>query len=101
MVLQKGTAISTVDNVMQRYPLPPKKGAKKEEKKKEPVVEEPKVPETLSCEKALNMATSWKNASQIGSKYAVGTLTTAKYQEKVAVFDQMNSKAKDHSALYP
>jgi hypothetical protein len=31
----KGTSIATVDNVMQRYPLPPKKGAKKEEKKKD------------------------------------------------------------------
>ena len=30
---QKGASIATVDNVMTRYPLPPKKGAKKEEKK--------------------------------------------------------------------
>lgn len=45
----KGSTIASVDNVMVRYPLPVKKGAKKEEKKKkdEPPPE-PKVPETMS-----------------------------------------------------
>lgn len=51
IAFQAGTAIASIDNVMQRYPLPPKKGAKKEEKKKDaaPVVVEPKVlePETI------------------------------------------------------
>jgi hypothetical protein len=45
-----GTSVATIENVMQRYPLPPKKGAKKEEKKKDAAPPEPKViePESVS-----------------------------------------------------
>ncbi len=87
---------------MVRYPLPPKKGAKKEEKKKkdEPPPE-PKIPETLTVGKAYQMAQSWKNAANIQSKFSVGTLTTAKYQERVQVFDKMNGKAAENAALMP
>ncbi len=52
---QKGSSIATVDNVMTRYPLPPKKGAKKPEEKKAAATAppEPKIPETMSVEKAM------------------------------------------------
>ena len=39
----KGASVATIEKVMTQYPLPPKKGAKKEEKKAQPVVAEPKV----------------------------------------------------------
>lgn len=98
----KGSAISTVDSVMTRYPLPPKKGAKKEEKKAEKgAPPEPKIPETLTVEKAMSQALSWCNSNNIASKFSVGTLTTAKYQEKAAVFDKMNDKAKESVGLLP
>ena len=87
---------------MARYPLPVKKGpVKKEDKKAAPSLTEFKIPETITTEKALAMATSWNNANNIGNKLSVGTLTTAKYQERVSVFDQMNQKVKDQSALFP
>jgi len=98
---QKGASIATVDNVMTRYPLPPKKGAKKEEKKAPAAPPEPKVPETMSVEKAMQQATSWNNSLGIANKFSVGTLTTAKYQEKVSVFDKMNAKAKEAVGLLP
>jgi hypothetical protein len=99
---KKGAAVASLEDVMVRYPLPPKKGAKKEEKKKkdEPPPE-PKIPETLSIAKAHAMAHSWQNAATIQSKHSVGTLTTAKYQERVSVFDRMNTKAQEHAALHP
>jgi hypothetical protein len=88
---------------MQRYPLPPKKGAKKEEKKKDaaPVPVEPKVldPETVS--EAYAKTVSWNNATSIANKFAVGTLTTAKYQERVEVFNKMNAGLSDKAALFP
>jgi hypothetical protein len=37
---------------MQRYPLPPKKGAKKEEKKAPTGPPEPKIPDTVTVDKA-------------------------------------------------
>ena len=86
---------------MKRYPLPPKKGAKKEEKKAANVVVEPKIPDPETNDSALAKAISWTNASVIGNKFSVGTLTTAKYHEKTKVFDQMNQKARDQSALLP
>jgi hypothetical protein len=99
---KKGASVATVEDVMVRYPLPPKKGAKKEEKKKkDDAPPEPKIPETMSIDKAHAMAQSWKNAANIQTKFSVGTLTTAKYQERVSVFDRMNSKAQDHAALLP
>ena len=97
---QKGASIATLENVMQRYPLPVKKGAKKEEKKKDTPAE-PKIPETETNEEALAKATTWNNAAKIANKFSIGTLTTAKYQEKVQVFEKMNNKAKDVSALFP
>ena len=99
----KVSSIATVNNVMQRYPLPPKKGAKKVEEKKITgfVVIEPKIPENESVESALNKATSWLNKSKIESKFSVGTLTTAKYNERVSVFDKMNSVVEKKSALNP
>lgn len=59
------------------------------------------MPEVESNDKALDKAISWNNVSRIQNKYAVGTLTTAKYHEKVSVFDKVNAKAKDHSAILP
>jgi len=55
---KKGAAVASVEDVMVRYPLPPKKGAKKveEKKKKDEPPPEPKVPETLSIAKAHSMA---------------------------------------------
>jgi len=85
---------------MQRFPLPVKKGAKKEEKKGAAVAE-PKVIENESNETALSKAVSWNNAANIFNKVSVGTLTTAKYHEKVMVFELMNGKAREHSAIIP
>ena len=59
MVFQKGASISTIEQVMLQYPLPPKKGAKKEEKKKEPVVVEAKVIPPETVEKAYANTVSW------------------------------------------
>jgi len=59
MVMQKGAAITSIESVMQRYPLPPKKGAKKEEKKKEPVVVEAKIIPPESVDKAYANTVSW------------------------------------------
>jgi hypothetical protein len=103
IAFQAGTAIASIDNVMQRYPLPPKKGAKKEEKKKDgaPVPAEPKILEPETVQQAYSKTVSWNNASSIANKYAVGTLTTAKYQERVQVFDKMNAKVTEKSALFP
>jgi hypothetical protein len=53
IAFQKGSSIATVESVMTRYPLPPKKGAKKEEKKADKAPPEPKIPETLTVEKAM------------------------------------------------
>lgn len=86
---------------MQRYPLPPKKGAKKEEKKAPAGPPEPKIPDPLSVEKAYSQATTWNNASNIGNKHSVGTLTTVKYHEKVNVFEKMNQKVSEVSPMYP
>jgi hypothetical protein len=76
---------------MQRYPLPVKKNAKKEEKKKD-AIPEPKIPDNETIKSALDKAVSWSNTGKIASKFSVGTLTTAKYQERVVVFDNMNVK---------
>ena len=93
--------MATIENVMIQYPLPPKKGAKKEEKKKEPVVVEPKVIPPESVDKAYAKTVSWNCASNIESKVAVGTLTTAKYQERVQVFTATNEKVTGKSAIWP
>ena len=44
---------------------------------------------------------SWGNSNNIASKFSVGTLTTAKYHDKAAVFDKMNDKAREHVGLLP
>jgi hypothetical protein len=62
---QKGASIATMDNVMTRYPLPPKKGAKKEEKKKEPVIPEPKIIPPETVEQAQSKTLSWNYAANI------------------------------------
>jgi hypothetical protein len=50
VAFKEGSAIASIDTVMQKYPLPPKKGAKKEEKKKDaaPVPAETKILEPES-----------------------------------------------------
>ncbi len=93
--------MATIENVMTRYPLPPKKGAKKEEKKKEAVVVEPKVIPPENVDQAYQKTVSWNCASNIHSKVAVGTLTTAKYQERVQVFTTTNEKVTGKSAMWP
>lgn len=65
IAFQKGASISTIEKVMVQYPLPPKKGAKKEEKKKEPVVVEPKVIPPESVNQAYQKTVSWNCASNI------------------------------------
>lgn len=73
---------------MKRYPLPPKKGAKKvEEKKDKNAPVEVKIPDPETNESAIAKSTSWNNVTKIANKFSVGTLTTAKYNEKVAVFE--------------
>ena len=88
---------------MQRYPLPPKKGAKKEERKKDaaPVPAEVKIPDPETVSQAYGKTVSWNNATSIANKYAVGTLTTAKYQVRVEVFNKMNANIAEKSALFP
>jgi len=34
-------------------------------------------------------------------KLSVGTLTTSKYPEKTAVFEQLNDKVKDYASIVP
>jgi hypothetical protein len=97
----KQSAIASVENVMVKYPLPPKKGAKKVEEKKGTAPPEPKVIPPESNEVALGKAISWSNASSIQNKFSVGMLTTAKYHEKVSVFERMNVKAGVSVALQP
>ena len=89
IAFKTGAAIASIDSVMQRYPLPPKKGAKKEEKKKDagPVPVEPKILDPETVQQAYAKTVSWTNATSIANKFAVGTLTTAKYQERVQVFN--------------
>ena len=49
ITFQKGSAIASIEDVMHRHPLPPKKGAKKEDKKAA-VVTEKKLPEVETNE---------------------------------------------------
>ena len=58
-------------------------------------------PKPLSVAEAMANAESWNAANVIANKYSVGTLTTAGYQEKAAVFEQMNSMAEGRGSIYP
>lgn len=84
---------------MKKYPLPVKKGKKVEVKKD--AIPEPKVIENETIKSALAGTVSWNNTGKIVSKFSVGTLTTAKYDQRVEVFDNMNVKVMRNSALFP
>ena len=58
-------------------------------------------PKDLSVAEAMASAQSWNHANVISKKYAVGTLTTASYAEKTAVFEKMNQQAEMKGSVYP
>jgi len=102
IAFHKGASVATIEKVMVQYPLPPKKGAKKEEKKKgELAVVEPKIIPPETVDQTYQKTVSWNCASNIHQKVAVGTLTTAKYQERVQVFTATNEKVTAKSAMWP
>lgn len=79
---------------------PVKKKKKKSPKKiKTPEPEEP-IPD-LTVKEALEGANTWNNTFQIKQKTAVGTLTTANYEEKALNFSNINKKVEDIATLAP
>ena len=79
--------IRTAEKVFSAFPQKkPKKGEKKsEEEKKREADEEAAlkaIPRVETNQQALNDAVSWSNSVSIHKKFAVGTVTTAKYDEK-------------------
>ena len=58
-------------------------------------------PADLSVDDALSSAIGWSNSNNISKKFSVGTLTTAPYDAKVRVFQEMNALAEEKSAVLP
>lgn len=83
------------------------KAAAKAKKKKAPakggmpVVEPLPPPKDLSVKEAMAGAVSWNHANVITQKLSIGTLTTASFDQKVAVYESMNQLAADKAQLYP
>lgn len=63
----------------------------------EPLPENPNQP----VKSALKDATSWSNSNNIAKKFAVGTTTTTKYDEKCRVYAEMNALAEEKSSILP
>ena len=49
----------------------------------------------------MGKTVSWNHSNVIDNKFSVGTLTTAKYDEKVSTFMKMNQMAESKSSIYP
>lgn len=55
----------------------------------------------MTSGQALHSAGSWQHSVTIGRKFAVGTLSTSKYDERTELFARVNSKMEDRSNLLP
>lgn len=74
---------------------------KKVDKSAFPDYPEPPVPQNLKPSDAMEKTVSWNHSNVIDNKFSVGTLTTAKYDEKVSTFMKMNQMAESKSSIYP
>jgi len=124
-VMGPNSTVGTIDKHVGAMPAPKKGGAKKKvaeapkpsadpdapvEKKVRakkapapifPIVEPLPENPPQSCEKALRDATSWSNSNNIAKKFAVGTSTTTKYEEKCRIYQEMNALAEEKSSILP
>ena len=63
---------------------------KKVDKSAFPDYPEPPIPPNQAPIEAMGKTVSWNHSNVIDNKFSVGTLTTAKYEEKVSTFMKMN-----------
>lgn len=66
-----------------------------------PIHEPLPAPAELTVPQALKSAVGWSNSNMISKKFSVGTLTTVPYDDKVRVFQNMNTLAEEKSAVLP
>ena len=66
-----------------------------------PIYEPIPAPTNLTVSEALQNATGWSNSNNISKKFSVGTTTTAGYNEKCRVFQDMNTLAEEKSSILP
>ena len=80
----------------------PKKAKKKKvDKSAFPDFPKPPTPEPLKPNDAMGNTVSWNHSNVIDNKFSVGTLTTAKFDEKVSTFMKMNQMAESKASIYP
>lgn len=107
MINPTNYTIRSVERVFSAFPQkkPPKKDKKamEEEKKRQEEEEAANklIPRVVTTQEALKSASGWANSVSIHKKYAVGTVTTSKYQEKTGVFQQVNDSTSTVSNIYP
>ena len=58
-------------------------------------------PKSLTVAEAMGQTKSWNAANVIANKFAMGTSTTARFDEKTSVFSKMNPQAEDRGPIYP
>jgi len=105
---QANYSIKSVETVFNNFPVPKPKTAKERkalvEKEKLEAEERERqnlIPKTVTNEKALEAALSWKNSVNVQKKNAVGTLASAKYDEKTSVFSKVHQPIEEQANLFP
>lgn len=98
--------LKTVDRAFSAFPQKPVKKDKKklEEEKKAKEEEEERqrlIPKVMTGQQALQSAGTWQHSVNIGRKFAVGTLSTSKYDEKTKLFKEVNANIEERSNLLP
>ncbi len=81
--------------------LPPHLKKKKEDKKRFPAQEPVPDPKPISVIQALHQSDGWRTSNIVSKKFATGTVSTAKYNEKTSNFARMNELADEMGTLYP
>lgn len=98
--------IRSVERVFSAFPQKkPKKDKKALEEEKAKQAEEEAVlkamPRNETNQQTLKSAVSWSNSVSISKKFAVGTVTTCKWEEKTEKFTAVNESIAEKSNIYP
>lgn len=99
-------SFKTVEKVFSAFPQKKPKMSKKEaEELKAKQAEEEAIrkamPRNETNDFTLKNAISWQNSVSISKKFAAGTVTTKKWEEKTEKFSAINDSIADKSNIYP
>ena len=107
MINSNNYTIKSVERVFSAFPQkkqPKKSKEAKAEEEKAKAEEEAllkAMPRNETNEQTLKSAVSWQNSVSISKKFAVGTVTTSKWEDKTEKFTVVNDSIADKSNIYP